>query len=321
MGCKSSKVNVVNESSETWVKSIDANTKPKSGKKSKRNVFLVEEFKDGDKNKSKRTGSESSLDSELEGQTRIVGSATSKVSSRTYDSGLGEDYAHVITESSDPTQQKIAEDDRPNTPDFTLTGTQIQTRKRSGKTRDSDDILEQLQQEGLLLSRPKSRGGLAFEVMISPEGQLAPLEKRRPPPRLAKLKKKHKKKKQLTKEQLEAKMQAAEERRKAKEQEMKEKLQAQINRDKQMEALDAFAESQKRVAEQSTEKVDRAAEKREAKLKALQEKAQKRKEHAERVRQMKLQRQAEAEKLDQEQNELQGNEQTELQSHVEEQSG
>jgi len=298
MGCKSSKIAVVDEKNEAWVKSIDQKAnKPTSGKKSKRNVFLVGEFND---DKNKRSGSVSSLESDVEGQTRIVGSATSKVSSRTFDSGLGEDYSHVITETSNPVQQKIAEDERPTTPDFTLTGTQIQTRKRSGKTRGSDDILEELQQQGLLLSRPKSRGGLAFEVMLSSDGQL---DQRRPPPRLAKLKKKHKKKKQLTKEQLEAKLIAAEERRKAKEQELKEKLAAQISRDKQMEALDAFAESQKKVAEQSNEKVDRATLNREAKMRALQEKAQKRKEHAERVRQMKLQRQAEIEKSEQEQGE------------------
>ncbi|XP_070555161.1 uncharacterized protein [Ptychodera flava] len=300
MGCKSSKIAIVDEKNEAWVKSIDPKaSKPRSGKKPKRNVFLVEEYNDGNKDKTKRSGSESSLESDVEGQTRIVGSATSKVSSRTYDSGLGEDYAHVITETSDPAHHKIAEDGRPSTPEFTLTGTQIQTRKRSGKTRDSDDILQELQQQGLLSSsRPKSRGGLAFEVLLSPEGSL---EQKRPPPRLAKLKKRSKKKKQLTKEQLEAKLIAAEERRKAKEQEMKEKLAAQISREKQIEALDAFAESQKRVAEQSHEKVDRATINREAKMKALQEKAQKRKEHAERVRQLKLQRQAEAAKLEQEQ--------------------
>ncbi|XP_077991333.1 uncharacterized protein LOC144445597 [Glandiceps talaboti] len=310
MGCKSSKVAVVNEANEAWVNSVDpkcqkpTSAKPRSGKKSKKNVFLVEEYKD--KNKTKRSDSDSSLDGEIEGQTRGVGSATSKISSRTYDSGLGEDYQHVITEGSEPTRQKLA-DGRPDTPDLLLTGTQIQGRKRSGKTRDTNDILEELQHQGLLLDRPKSRGGLAFDIMLSPEGSLSPIK--RAPPRLAKLKKKSKKKK--TKEQLEAKLRAAEERRKAKEQEMKERLHSQANKDKQIkDAMDAFAESQKKVAEQSTEKVDRAAENREARLRAFQEKAQKRKEHAERVRQLKLQRQAEQAQLDQEQSGENPNEQS-----------
>ncbi|XP_002731635.1 uncharacterized protein LOC100373799 [Saccoglossus kowalevskii] len=297
MGCKSSKVAVVADTNDTWVDSVDVNKKPssgkpRSGKKAKGNVFLVQECKSGE---TLRSGSDSSLDDLPEGPTRAVGSATSKISSRTCDSGLGEDYSHVITEGSDPQKQKLA-GDRPDTPDFMLSGQQIQVRQRSAKkNRDTASILEELQQQGLLSSvpeRPQSRA-VAFEVMLSGDEGLAPI--RRAPPRLARLKKRHKKKKHLTKEQLEEKLKAAEERRKAKEQEMKEKLQAQLNKDKQVhDALATFEKSQKAAEEAIIDKVDRAAEKREAQALALKEKMQKKKEHAERVRQLKLQRQAEA---------------------------
>ena len=75
----------------------------------------------------------------------------------------------------------------------------------------SNTILDGLRSEGLLAAFGQKTGGsgIKFEVMIAPEFGVL----KKPPTRLKKLKK-IKKQKELTHEELEAKMKAAEERRK-----------------------------------------------------------------------------------------------------------
>ncbi|XP_078544091.1 stathmin domain-containing protein 1 [Lissotriton helveticus] len=85
----------------------------------------------------------------------------------------------------------------------------------------SSDILEELMMQGIIQSQPRFvRNGEAFDVMV--EGNRKPLK--RPPAKLEKLKTKKKKKKELTKEDIDRKIRAAEERRKTKEEELKKRL-------------------------------------------------------------------------------------------------
>lgn len=225
------------------------------------------------------------------GVIRGVSSATSKASAHTCDSGLEADYGHIITEESDPALvESIMDGQRPTTPDLTLQGTQITSRKRSGKARTDQDIINELKTQGLLSKPVAGHSGMAFDVMIAPEfGML-----KKPPARLAKLKKKKTKKRTLTKEELEAKLKKAEERRRLKEAEKLEKLNTTAKEKQVHQSLDASEEAQKReVAIKSATDMERVTENKEARRQALKEKQEKRKAHAEKVRLARLARRAE----------------------------
>ncbi|KAG9479215.1 hypothetical protein GDO78_012736, partial [Eleutherodactylus coqui] len=85
----------------------------------------------------------------------------------------------------------------------------------------SSDILEELMSEGILQSQSKVvKNGEAYNVLVDTPGK--PL--RKPPAKLEKLKIIKTNDKSLTKEDIEAKMKAAEERRKTKEEELKKRL-------------------------------------------------------------------------------------------------
>ncbi|KAI8482248.1 PREDICTED: stathmin domain-containing protein 1-like isoform X1 [Branchiostoma belcheri] len=291
MGCGSSKATQVVPASQAW----DSTGTKTNAKDVREGSSKSRKSRKGSAGKSSRvkrlsgsTSSIGSLDSSSESdrENRLVSSATSKASNKSGDSGLGDDYAHVITESSNPSAvQQVETERRPKTPDFELTGQAI-SRTRSGKQR-SEDILRQLQQEGLV--RPKTSGGgrsLAFEVQLGPANKLPPVNQL-PPPRLAKLERRRKKKK-LTKEELEEKMRKAEERRQRKEQEVREKaIQTRIKETTQ-DPMAAFAEHQKELAEKVEEKVNEAEKKREAHLKALRDRLRQKEEHAKKVREAKL---------------------------------
>ncbi|XP_038057638.1 stathmin domain-containing protein 1-like [Patiria miniata] len=228
----------------------------------------------------------------LRGTVRGVSSATSKASAHTFDSGLEADYGNIITEESDPALvEQTMGGNRPHTPDLTLQGTQIDVRKRSGKARGTDqDIISQLKNEGLLSRPVAGQSGLAFDVMIAPEFGIL----KKPPARLAKLKKKKTKKRALTKEELEAKLKSAEERRKRKEAQKLEKLNTAAKEKQVHQSLDASEEAQKKeVAIRTTTDMEKKNENKEARLQAFREKQEKRKAHAEKVRLARLARQAE----------------------------
>ncbi len=96
--------------------------------------------------------------------------------------------------------------------DLSINGTQISSRKRSGKDRENrtgKDIIGELKSQGLLSKPVAAQSGMAFDVMIAPEFGIL----QKPPARLAKLKKRKSKKRTLTREELEAKLKSAEERR------------------------------------------------------------------------------------------------------------
>ncbi|XP_029446564.1 stathmin domain-containing protein 1 isoform X2 [Rhinatrema bivittatum] len=88
----------------------------------------------------------------------------------------------------------------------------------------SSDILKELMMQGIIQSQTRFvRNGEAYDVMVEPSEK--PL--RKPPVKLEKLKIKKKKKKTLTREDIENKMRAAEERRKVKEEALKKRLRSE----------------------------------------------------------------------------------------------
>ncbi|XP_071964380.1 uncharacterized protein [Antedon mediterranea] len=300
MGCNSSKVDIQpRSSSDAW-----SSNKPTS-KKGRPNSNLVrvkpKNKSDADVTKEQPPQTEiivqkdsNQNDFVVDGTpvNRGISSATSKTSTHTFDSGLEADYAHVITESCDPNLIKtVEEENRPPTPEFMVSGTQIEARKRSGgkrRNKESADILAELQSQGIV-TRPASRfgGGLAFEVNLDSSEENKQI---RPPPRLAKLKKKKKKSKK-TKEEIDAKIQAAEERRKKKEAEMIERLNTARKEIQVQTALDESERSQKKQLEVKIDVTqDKAAENRKARMEALKEKLKQKQRHAEKVRQAKIER-------------------------------
>lgn len=225
------------------------------------------------------------------GNNRGVSSATSKASAHTYDSGLEADYGNIITEESDPSMQQGAiQANRPNTPDLTISGTQISSRKRSGKSRTDEDIIHELKSQGLLTRPVAAQSGITFDVMIAPDFGLL----KKPPPRLAKLKKRKTKKKTLTREELEAKLKSAEERRRRKEAEKLEKLNTAAKEKQAHESIDASEEAQKKeLVDKNAQIMGKVIENKEARLQAMREKQEKRRAHAEKVRLARLARLAE----------------------------
>ncbi|XP_040216947.1 stathmin domain-containing protein 1-like [Rana temporaria] len=133
------------------------------------------------------------------------------------DSGLGYEDEGVgnhlpgIVEAASPRRTHVLNND------LSLLNRQADTKERQTST----DILEELMSEEIIQGQSKVvRNGKAYSVMMETPGK--PL--RRPPAKLEKLKTKKKKNTSLTREDIEAKMKAAEERRKTKEEELKKRL-------------------------------------------------------------------------------------------------
>lgn len=211
-------------------------------------------------------------------------SATSKQSA---DSGLGEDYANVITEYSREDQVRRVEDDFVPREGLELgiTGVQVATRlsaKDRGRMEESL-VMQTLRDEGLI-SKPKvqAAGGMCFEIVAaSGDGEGA-----RPPPRLEKLERRRKKKRMLTEEEIRDKLEKAERRRKKREQDRLEKLR-EMERTDALAALDNFAQYQRSKEENLVQRLDQAQDNKEKQMRERQEKMERRKRHAEEVRRRK----------------------------------
>lgn len=232
------------------------------------------------------TASCASLDSQLSHADSPRGqSATSKVSKHSTDSGLGEEYAHVITEfSEERAVQRIEEEfEEHNDLDLGISGVAIPVRT-SAKDRDRMQeamIMQALREEGLI-TRPQGQGasGLSFE--ITAEGAMM----KRPPPRLEKLEKRRKKKRALTEEEIREKLERAERRKRRKEQERLEKIKEK-EKTNTNDALEQFAQLQKEKEEQVNKKLDSVSDNREKLLKERQQRQKERQRRAELVRQRK----------------------------------
>jgi len=254
-----------------------------------------------------KLGSTGSLGSQVEkdaqSQDRLVSSATSKVSRRSGDSGLEADYGHVITEYSHPNWIE----ERPTTPELFVSGLKCESRKSSGKGRlnsgtttgrlqTTAEILGELKSQGIISTshtapqQAPKKGGTSFDVMIAIDFD----ELKKPPPRLSKLKKKKRKSKTMTKEEVDAKMARAEERRKAGHSKIRAKLDTMKKEAAVHQVAEQVEETQKKQTEEKINEVlDQAAKNREAHFKAMKERLDEKKKHAEKVRQARLARMAE----------------------------
>ncbi|XP_074643399.1 uncharacterized protein LOC141900410 [Tubulanus polymorphus] len=295
MGCKNSKaaaVRTVTSGTRKRVSPMDDVTTPQkqtiviNDKNTSSKKSLKKPFSRGN---SVNGSMDSILDLADNNDSDRFGSAGSKRSKQSNDSGLGDNYAHFITENSDPNLVKQVESDflEKDDLDLCVSGTAC-PRLLSAKDKERQEeqrVLAALREEGLI-ARPKSRavGGLAFEIT---EDETDTFKR---PPRLAKLElKRRKKKKVLTEEQIKEKLEKAEERKKLKEAERLARIN-QLEKNTKT-ALDTFEQSQKQkeyeTLEEQQKRIEVALDNREKKLKALREKLRRKAEHAETVRQRK----------------------------------
>lgn len=225
--------------------------------------------------------------------TRSLGSdrgfsATSKQSA---DSGLGEEYGHVITEFSDESKVKEVEKAFQARGDLDLgvTGVSVGTRA-SAKDRarqEEAQIMQSLRAEGLI-AKPKveAAGGLCFEI-VDADGD----GRRKPPPRLEKLALERRTKTTrapASEEEIREKLDKAERRRKKREQERLDKLRV-MERTDAVAALETFAQYQRSKEETIVQRLDQASDNKERKRREMKERLERRKRHAEEVRQRKQQ--------------------------------
>ncbi|CAH1775013.1 unnamed protein product [Owenia fusiformis] len=305
MGCNSSKNVQVAPAMKpaTWTEEPKTQSRPNSTKSIKVKSTKIEAFEASDDEgieesvkldkKKKKRGLNKSLASlgsnGSRGSSDRGYSATSKSSKHSTDSGFDDEaYANVITEDSDPTKvSSIEEDfgDEKELLDFGLVGQKCEQRlSAKDKSRmEEQRIMASLRDEGLI-ARPKSRaaGGMSFEIISDgpdPNALKRPL-------RLAKLERR-KKKKELTAEEIAAKLEKAEKRRKEKEQEKIETIKAVTNKSDVLTALDSFEKSQKDKEEVIEKKIDSHQDKREKHLKEMRDKLKAKQAHAEKVRQRK----------------------------------
>jgi len=149
---------------------------------------------------------------------------------------------------------------------------------------EEKQLLETLHEEGLI-QRPIGRGAfsVSFEVMSEFDATV-----RRPPPRLAKLECRKKRKKPLTADEIKQKLDQAELRRKEVEQQRLDKIHSLHRAD----LLPAIESTQRQEGEQGAgdgkSKAELVAENRERKLREKLERLKAKEAHAEAVRQRKL---------------------------------
>lgn len=217
-------------------------------------------------------------------------SATSKFSKHSADSGFNdndrEGHNQFVTENSDPDQVKSVEQGF-KTPrdldDFGVVGHGCPQRY-SAKDRErleEQRVMATLEQEGLI-QRPvaKATMGLSFDIIQSGGGFVTA----RPPPRLAKLEKRKKKKKPLTEWEITAKLEKAEARRKELEEQRLARIQQMTTKSDVQNAMDSFAQRQESKDVEQKTKEEKVLENREKKLRERRDRLKAKQEHAEMVR-------------------------------------
>lgn len=204
-------------------------------------VIKVQEAEIHNQSSSESDSSQYSSRESIHINTRLV-SAYSTQSKASQDSGLGEEYAHIITEGSDSTTKEVANlPQGMEAPNLTIEGEKIKTpslvghRKRlppiqpvRGHASSSSEStsppplslatskrvtfskdLNELPDSPSIIKRPCSRGGLAFDIVLD-ESSADPAIRRKP----VHLKKLEQKRGAVSHEELDEKQRAAELRRK-----------------------------------------------------------------------------------------------------------
>ena len=217
---------------------------PKIGDKS--SIIKVQEADSQRNSRSSDSDSSHYSSSELIGSNTRLISAHSTESKGSQDSGLGDDYAHVITEGSDSTDKNIANiPDGMEKPNLTIEGEKLNTpsltghRKRparlppiqlsKGSTSSSENgsstsfeslgvkrvtfskLIDELPDSPSIIKKPCAKSGLAFDIVLE-DSPMEEVTKRRPV-HLQKLEK-SRRKGTVSHEVLDEKQRAAEQRRK-----------------------------------------------------------------------------------------------------------
>ena len=201
------------------------------------NVINVQEADIHSKNENDRSeSSQYSSRESIDVNTRLI-SANSTQSKASQDSGLGEEYVHVITEGSDSSTKEIANLPKGmQVPNLTIEGEKLETsssvghhRKRlppiqpmkscasgdssltSKRVTFSNDLIDELPDTPSIIKRPCSRGGLAFDIVLDETSPSVDPAIRRKPVHLKKL---EQKRGAVSHEELDEKQRAAGQRRK-----------------------------------------------------------------------------------------------------------
>ena len=205
-------------------------------------VIKVQEAELHNQSSGESDSSQYSSRESIHANTRLI-SAYSTQSKGSQDSGLGEEYAHIITEGSDSTTKEVANlPQGMEAPNLTIEGEKIKTPSLVGHRRrlppiqpvkghassSSESIspppphtlaaskrvtfskdLDELPDSPSIIKRPCSRGGLAFDIVLD-ESAADPAIRKKP----VHLKKLEQKRGAVSHEELDEKQRAAEERRK-----------------------------------------------------------------------------------------------------------
>lgn len=212
------------------------------------------------------------------------------------DSGLEE--AGIITEDT-AGGEELAEDGRPSTPDLMISGGRPPVRSSHVADSDceADDPLMRdtsaasVRSAPVILQRPSSRGGSAFDISFEEDNGSAhntPGLPRRPK-RLEERQSSGKKKRDLTLDELQAKLASAEARRKEYENRLKDKMQAETKKAETYTRSQntSLNESMEKTQTDVQEKEKHAVENREAHLRQLREKLKAKEDRARAVREKK----------------------------------
>lgn len=209
-------------------------------------IIKVQEA-DSQRNNSDSDSSQySSSESINNSNTRLI-SAHSTESKGSQDSGLGDDYAHVITEGSDSADKEVAKiPEGMERPDLTIDGEKIKTlssmghRKRpvrlppiqlnKGSSSSSESsmptglstkrvtfsssLIDELPDSPSIIKKPCAKGGLAFDIVLEDTPVDQTEIARRKPAHLQKLEQRRSKVETVSHEELDEKQRAAEQRRK-----------------------------------------------------------------------------------------------------------
>ncbi|XP_076373163.1 uncharacterized protein LOC143258005 [Tachypleus tridentatus] len=216
-------------------------------------------------------------------------------SSVSCDSGvfeLDDEYAFVITEHS--TLEKVKAVEREFTPvqnlELIVEGKAC-PKKLNFKERDkmeNEAILEKLREEGLVLkTESRAAGGIRFDIVSEEEARKpanSPMVRRLPPMKLQNRDRQRSKRKDLTTDEINEKLEKANERKKQKEEERLRKLTTQQKID---EITSAVAHQVEEKKQKQDEKMEAVIKGREKYLRELQEKSKAQEEKARKVRQRK----------------------------------
>ncbi|RDD41326.1 Stathmin-1-A [Trichoplax sp. H2] len=216
-------------------------------------------------------------------------------SAKSNDSGLGdyEDDKQIITEKTELNEKTAKElEIRPSTPELIINGSTFKKHKSAG----TKSVLPEIKRYNSLISTEKpnsnqkqsmpNKGGMAFDIILAPETN----NKKRRPNQLPILEKRKLKRKETTKQELEAKQKAAMQRRKHHEEQLIAKATAYKEREKKVQdALQKFAEKQTKDTQEKLGRLEQSAENRKTQLESLRKSFREKDQRAKKIRRAKQQ--------------------------------